>query len=162
MYNSIFRFLTRWGNHLLSSEPAVLQLDQIVRQLDNIGNIAGFKLTFTNFKCFYNQRAVSLTLHRCSDVCPVQSLHAYLFCMPIPPPPPPPPLLAKSLVQNFLCETGKVKMAKKNPNKLNMINPERRVENITPSSACSPNTMAVTWNKSEGIKYGHYTIEILR
>ncbi len=25
--------------------PAVLQLDQVVRQLDNIGNIAGFKLT---------------------------------------------------------------------------------------------------------------------
>ena len=59
--------------------PAVLQLDQVVRQLDNTGNIAGFKLTFTNFKHSYNQRAVSITLHRHSDVCPVQNLHAYLL-----------------------------------------------------------------------------------
>ena len=56
--------------------PAVLQLDQVVRQLDNIGNIAGFKLTFTNFKHSYNQRAVSITLHKHSDVCPVQNTHA--------------------------------------------------------------------------------------
>ena len=57
----------------------MLQLDQVVRQFGNIGNIADFKLTFTNFKRFYNQRAVSITLHRRSDVCPVQSLHAYLL-----------------------------------------------------------------------------------
>ncbi len=48
--------------------PAVLQLDQVVRELDNIGNIAGFKLTFTNFKHSDNQRAVSITLHRRYDL----------------------------------------------------------------------------------------------
>ena len=57
---------------------AVLQLDQVGRLLDNSGNIVGFKLTFKNFKHSYNQRAVSITLNRRSDVCPVQSLLAYL------------------------------------------------------------------------------------
>ena len=56
---------------------AVLQLDRVVRLLDNLGNIVGFKLTFANFKHSYNQRAVSITLHRRSDVCPVQSLLVY-------------------------------------------------------------------------------------
>ncbi len=59
--------------------PDVLRLAQVVRQLDLSGNLAGFKLTFTNFKHSYNQRAVSIALHRRSDVCPVQSLHAYLL-----------------------------------------------------------------------------------
>ena len=57
---------------------AVLQLDQVVPLLNNLGNIVGFKLTFANFKHSYNQRAVSITLHRRSDVCPVQSLLVYL------------------------------------------------------------------------------------
>ena len=52
---------------------------QVVLQRDNSGNLAGFKLTFTNFKHSYNQRAVSITLHRRSDVCPVQSMHAYIL-----------------------------------------------------------------------------------
>ncbi len=59
--------------------PDVLQLEQVVRQLDLSGNLAGFKLTFTNFKRSYNQHAVSIALHRRSDVCPVQSLHDYLL-----------------------------------------------------------------------------------
>ena len=57
---------------------AVLQLDQVVRLLDNSGNTVGFKLIFKDFKHSYNQRDVSITLHRRSDVCPVQSLLAYL------------------------------------------------------------------------------------
>ena len=57
---------------------AVLQLDQAGQLLDNSGNIVGFKLTFKNFKHSYNQRAVSITLNWHSDVCPVQSLLAYL------------------------------------------------------------------------------------
>jgi hypothetical protein len=59
--------------------PDVLQLTQVVRQLDHSGNLAGFKLTFTDFKHSYNQRAVSIALQRRSDVCPVQSLQAYLL-----------------------------------------------------------------------------------
>ena len=57
---------------------AMLQLDQVGQPLDNSCNIVGFKLTFKNFKHSYNQRAVSITLNQRSDVCPVQSLLAYL------------------------------------------------------------------------------------
>ena len=39
---------------------AVLQLDQVVRLLDNSGNIVGFKLTFKNFKHSYNHSVLYL------------------------------------------------------------------------------------------------------
>ena len=57
--------------------PDVLQLKQVVQLVDNAGNVSGLKITFLNFKHSYNQANVSLTLHRRSDVCPVQSLLDY-------------------------------------------------------------------------------------
>ena len=79
MYNSIFRFFTRWRITCCPRSSAVLQLDQVVRLLDNSGNTVGFKLIiFKDFKHSYNKRALSITIHRRSDVYPVQSLLAYL------------------------------------------------------------------------------------
>ncbi|XP_028405752.1 uncharacterized protein LOC114528322 [Dendronephthya gigantea] len=57
--------------------PGVLQLSQVVQLVDNLGNISGLKINFANFKHSYNQPRVSLTLHRRSDICPVQTLLDY-------------------------------------------------------------------------------------
>ena len=74
LVSAFFGFLRVGEITCCPRSSAVLQLDQVVRLLDNLGNIVGFKLTFANFKHSYNQCAVSITLHRRSDVCPVQSL----------------------------------------------------------------------------------------
>ena len=61
--------------------PTVLQIDQVVKLLDNSGKITGLKITFANFKHSYNRPNVTLTLHRRTDICPVQSLLNYFACL---------------------------------------------------------------------------------
>ena len=60
--------------------PTVLQIDQVVKLLDTSGKITGLKIMFANFKHLYNRPNVTLTLHRCTDICPVQSLLDYFAC----------------------------------------------------------------------------------
>ena len=76
---AFFGFLRVGEITCCAQSPDVLQLTQVVCQLEHLGNLAGFKVTFTHFKHSYNQRAVSIALQRRSDVCPVQNLHAYLL-----------------------------------------------------------------------------------
>ena len=75
---AFFGFLRIGKINCCPRSSAILQLDQVVQLLDNLGNIVGFKLTFANFKHSYNQCATSITLHQHSDICPVQSLLVYL------------------------------------------------------------------------------------
>ena len=60
--------------------PTVLQIDQVVKLLDTSGKIPGLKIMFANFKHSYNRPNVTLTLHRRTDICPVQSLLDYFAC----------------------------------------------------------------------------------
>lgn len=60
--------------------PNVLQIDQVVKLVDNAGTITGLKITFANFKHSYNRPNVTLTLNRRADICPVQSLLDYFTC----------------------------------------------------------------------------------
>lgn len=57
--------------------PAVLQLNQVVKLVNNTGEVTGMKILFCNFKHSYNQPSISITLSRRSDICPVQTLLDY-------------------------------------------------------------------------------------
>ena len=76
---AFFAFLRVGELTFCPRSPHVLQLNQVVQLVESSGHITGLKITFTNFKHSYNQnKNISITLSRRSDICPVQALLDYL------------------------------------------------------------------------------------
>ena len=76
---AFFAFLRVGELTFCPRSPHVLQLNQVVQLVQSSGHITGLKITFTNFKHSYNQnKNISITLSRRSDICPVQALLDYL------------------------------------------------------------------------------------
>ena len=77
---AFFAFLRVGELTFCPRSPDVLQLiNQVVQLVESSGHITGLKITFTNFKHSYNQnKNISITLSRRSDICPVQALLDYL------------------------------------------------------------------------------------
>ena len=75
---AFFAFLRVGELTFCPRSPDVLQLNQVVQLVESSGHITGLKITFTNFKHSYNQnKNISITLSRRSDICPVQALLDY-------------------------------------------------------------------------------------
>ena len=76
---AFFAFLRVGELTFCPRSPDVLQLNQVVQLVESSGHITGLKITFTNFKHSFNQnKHISVTLSRRSDICLVQALLDYL------------------------------------------------------------------------------------
>lgn len=75
---AFFAFL-RVGEITVTSDSAdVLQLNQITKFVDAMGNTQALNVTFYKFKHHYNHRPISIRVARRDDLCPVALISAYL------------------------------------------------------------------------------------